>query len=218
MMHDGGFYIFSDNSNHTRGFTRATSIHPRSGMINKACPKCGSIHHYPKGDFDVTVEGGSKFPDVLGCGAYPFLIVSEKVLDAWHEANLCCYHTFNVGIAKIKSARLRDQPVPKYYRIEIDGNCKIDLETSGVKIIIYCQECGYLKTAPAIIERFMMIPGSRDGSHLFRDAKLYPRVNFCNQAVLRVASQNKLTNFRFEPMEKRAEFGTKGINYLAGEI
>jgi len=209
-------YRFRDNSSHTRGFTWAASIRPRSEMVHQLCPECGAVKHYPGGAFDVDVEGGTKYPDVLGCGAYPFLIVSERVIAAWHEAGITCFHSYPVGIADVKSKKLRDVLPPRYLRVEIDGRCRIDLDASGVEVIRVCPECHRVVEHPRypFVHGFRMVPGSWDGCPVFRDPVLYPRVNFCTQVVLELAGRYQFTNFRFESMEDPPDPASKGIDYL----
>ncbi len=216
MKNSPVFYTFGDNTFSTRGFAWAASIHSRSEVVHQVCPKCGSVKYYPQGAFDVTLEQGSKFPDVLGCGAYPFLIISAKVTKAWQEAGICCFHTYAVKIAEIKSARLKDLTPPQYYRVEIDGSCLIDLEASGAKVVKFCPECHHLVTQPSVLNSYRMVSGSWDGSSLFRDQVHYPRVSFCTETIVRIAFQHRLTNFRFEPMAGPINPGNKGIDYLAG--
>lgn len=216
MRESEAFYVFDDNSSYTRGFTWAMSIIPRSEMVHRVCSECGAAENYPSGAFDVIVEGGTKYPDVLGCGAYPFLILSEAVITAWHGAGITCFHTYPVGIAEVKSKRLRDVAPPHYSRVEIDGRCQIDLVASGVEVIRICPECHRVITRSRypFQHSYRMVPGSWDGCAVFRDPVLYPRVNFCTQVILDLARQHRLTNFRFEPMEKPPDPASKGIDYL----
>jgi hypothetical protein len=216
MSEHESFYVFDDNSSYTRGFTWAMSIITRSAIHHRECSTCGAVEHYPSGAFDVIVEGGAKYPDILGCGAYPFLIVSELVVTAWQQASITCFHTFPVGIAEVKSKKLRDQPRPQYFRVEIDGRCDIDLVASGVKLIRICPECQRIIEQPTLPHErsYRMKPGSWDGCAIFRDAVLYPRVSFCTEQMLKVAGQHRFTNFRFEAMEGPFDSASKGIDYL----
>lgn len=208
------FYHFGDNSSYRRRFAWAMSIIPRSEMVYRVCPKCNAVQHYPTGAFDVIVEGGSRYPDVLGCGAYPFLIVSERVVVAWRAEGISSFHTYPVGIAHAKFRKLREVVAPIYYRVEIDGRCEIDLAASDLEVVKLCPECHCLKTRPLSAPGFRMVPGSWDGSPLFRDPVLYPRVNFCTQPILDLAREHELTNFRFEPMGGRFDSQSRGIDYL----
>jgi hypothetical protein len=216
MMCSPSFCVFGDNTFSNRSFAWAASIHPRSEVVHQICSNCGSVKYYPKGAFDVTLEKGSKYPDVLGCGAYPFLIVSGKVIEAWQEAGICCYHTYDVKIAEIKSAKLKDLTAPKYYRVEIDGSCLIDIEASGAKVVNFCPECHHLVTHPSVLNSFSIATGSWDGSSLFRDQVHYPMISFCTDTIVKIAFQYRLTNFRFEPMAGPLDPGNKAIDYLAG--
>lgn len=197
------FYEFRDNSSYNTEFAWAVSILPRSEMIERRCPQCGNVESYPSGAFDVIVEDGSRYPDILGCGAYPFLIVSEKVVTVWHDAHINCFHTHPVGVATVKSQQLQGIVPPLYFRIEIDGRCQIDLAGSGITVISLCPECHHLVTLPRLAHerRFRIVPNSWDGCPLFRDSTLFPRVNFCTQLVLDLAQQYQFTNFRFEQIE-----------------
>src|SRR5690349_3893057 len=65
------FYEFSNNSIREPKWTYAASIHAMSHVVQWSCDECGRAADYPAGAFDVTLEGGDAFPDLLGCGAYP---------------------------------------------------------------------------------------------------------------------------------------------------
>lgn len=210
------FYEFRHNSSYTRGFTWASSIRPRSEIIRRVCPEFGVISQYPNGEFDVVVEGGSRYPDILGCGAYPFLIVSETVVNAWRDAGITSFHSYLVRVVEVRSRskNLRETVPPYYFRIEIDGHCSIDLAASGLEVLRFAPECEYLATNPSMATGFQMVTDSWDGSPLFRDRLYYPRVSFCTQLVLDIAHKYKFTNFRFEPMEGPYDSSSKGIDYL----
>lgn len=216
MIQKGPFYEFRNNTAHLTRFTFAISIVPRSEMQRRVCKSCGSVENIPSGAFDVILEGGREYPDVLGCGAYPFLIVSEAVIRAWQEAEITCFHVYPVGVTlgKVRSARLRATEPPAYFRVEIDGNCRIDLEASGIQVKSLCPACHHLVTVPAVAPGFRMIPNSWDGCRIFRDPVLYPRVNFCTAEVLEIARKHRFTNFRFDPMEGPVDHASKGIDYL----
>jgi hypothetical protein len=217
MMQATSYFSFRHNSFHTRGFTWAFSIRPRSEVAHMHCPECGAVDSYPSGAFDVAVEGGTKYPDVLGCGAYPFLIVSDRVVGAWAEANISSFHTFPVGVFDVKSRKLAQIVPPSYFRVEIDGRCRIDLVASGVQVLRVCPLCGRVVDRPTFpyAPRYQMVPDSWDGRALFRDEATYPRVSFCTQLVLDLASQHHLTNFRFERMDEAHDPASKGVPYLA---
>jgi hypothetical protein len=216
MTESKTLYWFRDNSMHTRGFTWAMNVHPRSEMVHRACRECGSVDHYPSGAFDVTVEGGTKYPDVLGCGAYSFLIVSARAVAVWQEAGVTAFHTYPVNVAEVKSKRLEASAAPQYYSVEIDGRCALDLAASGIGNVRICPGCQRVIAPPRMSSdiRFVLTPGSWDGTDLFRDITTYPRVSFCTDRILQLAGQHRLTNFRFEPMAGPIDPRSKGIDYL----
>lgn len=216
MKEQYSFYQFRNNSAYNRRFTWAWRVVTRSEMVHWVCHNCKTVVNYPSGAFDVVVERGSKYPDVLGCGSYSFLIVSDKVVSAWRDGGVLSFHTYPVGVAKVESKKLLGVTPPAYFRVEIDGRCQIDLNASGVEVVEFCPECHHLVTRPSLVPGFRMVPNSWDGSPLFRDPVLYPRVNFCTQLVLDLARKHGLTNFRFDPMDQPYEFGSRGIDYLKG--
>lgn len=197
------FFTFSNNTLQFKKFTWAWSIIPRSEMIDRRCSDCGSVEKHPGGEFDVLLENGSEFPDVLGCGTYPFLILSERVIAALVDARLSAFHTFRVGVAGIKSRSkvLMEKLPPNYYRVEIDGGCQIDLKASGLEVVRYCPKCHHLMTSPMLSNGFQIIPGSYDGADLFRDSQLYPGRYFCKETLPAIVQRYRFTNFRFEFMQ-----------------
>lgn len=214
MNREPVLYTFRHNTAYTRGFTWAASIVPRSPVIQRTCPACDAVEEYAEGAFDVILEGGTKYPDVLGCGAYPFLMVTEAVTETWREAGIDSFHEFPVGIAAIRSSKLNEVEPPRYCRIEIDGVCRVDLAGSGLTVVRFCSDCHHLVTRPPVATRYEMVPGSWDQSHLFRDPIHYPRVNFCSQLVVDLAGKHGFANFRFETMQGPIDPASKGLRYL----
>jgi hypothetical protein len=76
------------------------------------CPECERAAHYPAGAFDVTVEGGSGFPDILGCGAYPLRILSERAMSVLKGAGIACFQEYPVGVSAIQESRVRREEAP----------------------------------------------------------------------------------------------------------
>lgn len=208
------FFTFSDNTFYSKRFTWATSIIPRSAMIHRKCSNCNAVENYPSGEFDVVLEKGSEFPDVLGCGAYPFLILSERVISTLVAERISAFHTIPIGISDIrsKSNTLMERIPPKYYRIEIDGSCQIDLKASGLEVVRHCPECHHLVTKPRVPNGLLIISGSRDKSDIFRDSQLYPRIYFCNDRLPGIVNRYKFTNFRFEFMKGPWNSSSRGLD------
>jgi len=166
------------------------------------CQDYGVVVSYPSGEFDVIVEGGNSYPDILGCGPYPFLIVSEPVVEAWRAAGVSSFTSYLVRVEDVhsRSPKLLRAIPPLYYRIEIDGRCEIDMAASGLNIVRYAPDCHYIVTDPPQAFGFQMVDGSWDGAPLFRDHARYPRESFCTQAIPDIVQEQRFSNFRFEPM------------------
>ncbi len=194
------FYELAHNSAYQKKWTFAASIHPKSHVLEWHCPECGRAATYPAGAFDVTIEGGSAFPDFLGCGAYPLLIVSGRVVSAFKAAGIECFQGHAVGIAGVRETHLRCEDAPAYFRIEIAGECMIDFAASGATLERICPRCGEVKFQPPVIRQFAIIDGSWDGCDLFRDHRYFPRVSFTTKRVADLVRTHALTNCRLERM------------------
>jgi len=208
------YYKFRNNTLFTHGYTWAMSIIPKSSTDSFSCPECGIRHNAPSGAFDVIVEGGSKYPDVLGCGAYPFLILSEAIINDWKEAGINAFATFPVNIAKVKSKKLLSVHPPRYFRVEITGTCKINLEASGYSLLPRSTRCNHSRLEKIGTKGMFMVPGSWDGTPLFRDHEIFPRLNFCTEIIVELARKHKRTNFRFVLLEDAEDPPGKGLEYL----
>src|SRR5438045_2091664 len=109
------FFKFNHNSSQDRQWALAVSIHATSHEVAWHCPLCGRAAKYPSGSFDLSIEGGSSFPDFLGCGAYPLLIVSERVVTAWEKGGITTFRAFPVGISSISESQVQRASAPKYF-------------------------------------------------------------------------------------------------------
>lgn len=214
-MKNNNFFEFSNNSTANKKFTWAYGIDPKSKKSTKVCRKCGSVSSIYKDPLLLEVEGGSKYPDVLGCGEYPFLIASEMVVTDWEREKVSGFRSFPAVINKVESVSLEKSPIPKYYRIEISGQCRIDLQESGYKNVEICKKCGQTGYVDIFqLTGHKMIPGSWEGTDVFRDTELFPTIYFCTEKVIEVARKYKHTNFRFEPMDEPIDLDSRGIKYL----
>ncbi len=195
------FYELLDNSSFERQCAVAVDVRPTSPVIQWYCDQCGRGANYPTGAFDVVVEGGSQFPDFLLCGAFPLLIVSERVVSALRSAGIASFVECPVRVASIQDSEARIESAPRYSRVEVTGHCMIDLLESGIVISDICSRCGEANREPATTRPLKLLDGSWDGSDLFRDCRYFPRVTFCTQRVVDVISTYQFTNFRFDRMQ-----------------
>lgn len=169
-------------------------------MIEWSCPDCGAATSYPSGSFDVTIEGGTAYPDFLGCGAYPLMIVSDKVIASWEQHGVGPFVKSPVRVATALETNLSPNEAPKYFRIEIGGEIMVDVPGSSGQFKRFCTRCGTFMTEPMLIRKFAFHANSWDGTSLFRDHRLFPRVIFCTKSVKQLAEAEHFTNCRFEEM------------------
>jgi hypothetical protein len=193
-------YRLWNNSSYEDNWTFAVSIEPTSRVVDWHCDECGRSEWYPAGGFGVRVEGGSAFPDFLGCGAYPLLIASARAVAALRESGIECFDTAPVAIAGSLDNQAALAEAPEYFRLEIAGQCRVNLAESRMTIEKVCHRCGIFSVQPNLNRRFRIMEGSWDGSDLFRDCRHFPRVSFCTQKVVDIARSCGLTNVRFDRM------------------
>ncbi len=192
------FYTLTDNTSFEREWTRAASLHSRSRVIDWSCPDCGAAASYPAGAFDVTIEGGKGYPDCLGCSPYPLKIFSGRMIDAWEKNGIGPLVKFPVGVIAARETALSPKDAPQYFRVEVAGVIMVDIPGSGGSFTRLCSRCGTFMTEPMLIRKFAFHARSWDGSSLFRDHRLFPRVVFCTAAVKHLSEREQHTNCRFE--------------------
>lgn len=194
------FFELSENSAFEKQWIYAALEHPRSQVFTWQCVSCGRAASYSSGSLNVTVENGSAFPDRLGTGFYPLFIVSEAVVRIFTVERIGGFRAFPVGIENILESDLKLKDAPSYYRLEVDGECKIDLVESGYIVENVCIRCGEVTLGRPPARRFEIIAGSWSGHDLFRDCRLFPRVIFCTRRLVEIISLHRFTNFRANPM------------------
>ncbi len=183
----------------SKGWTWA---HNLIGFYEKStrCDVCGRGNlfpdYYPEYPLSVEVEGGTQYPDILGCGAYPLFIVSENVIKDWEVRAIRGYEKFALSVVKATGKKIKDIVPPSYYHIKVTGRCNLDLEAMGLEIIQHCPKCLYTRADPMVHDRYIIDAKSWDGTSLFI-SELFPSKICCTQDVLDLASVNKRTNFRF---------------------
>jgi hypothetical protein len=192
-----------------------------------ACEVCGVAPLVAEGDIDVTLEPrkGRAWPDVLGCGGYPFFIVSGRVVEAWGEDGVGDFPRHRVNVLPPFPERLRASTPPEYFWL--DGakmrGALLDFEASGFVGVRFCPRCGNrTDDVGATYERrrsktwpFELIQGTWTGAKLFT-TDLSPTKFFCTEDVQRSAARHALTNFRFLRAEDGQSAGAEGIAYLRG--
>lgn len=192
------FYIMGNNTSKSKQWSYAPRFYPIDGVVEKRCSTCGSVEKYPIGKFAIDLEGGTKYPDILLCGQYPLLIVSEKVINDWGSEEFKGYKYFPIEIRNIDSKALKDKPPLKYYSVEVTSNCELDFHSMDVNIVDTCNECGKVKFSKQIweINTFVVNRNSWTGTELFVSS-LFPRKIIVSKDVVRCSCKNKHTNFKF---------------------
>ena len=68
------------------------------------------------------------------CGAYPLIIVSKDVIDAWKTEGISGFSAYPVTVRNMSSPK-------EYYHVVVEGRCEPDLEKMGFKIVEQCEGC-----------------------------------------------------------------------------
>jgi hypothetical protein len=166
---------------------------------------------------------GVQWPDVVGCGHFPFFILSERALRAFSAAGIGDLPHHPVLIQPPLPKKLAAAPAPRYFWL--DGQkmrgALPDFEASGFVGVQFCPECGTrTDDISATFQRqhsrvypYALQAETWSGSHLFT-TDLSPCAFFCTQAVVECAREHQLTNFRFIPVEEGASSSSAGVANL----
>lgn len=165
------------------------------------------------GDLKVLMqdERAKYWPDVLGCGAYPCFVVSQRFVDSMRKDGIRLVLGGGVKILEPVENELSLKDAPPYYWV--DGKrhraAKMDFEASGYVDARFCRECGAFSSDisatnsrqhadPPPPITFHYDEGS--GYDLFTTDMSWAYF-LCTERVLRCASLNKLTNIEFTRVE-----------------
>jgi hypothetical protein len=189
------------------------------------CAVCGTAQLVARGPISLTLERnkGNLWPDVLGCGAYPLLIVSKRVLEFWSQEQIGVFPTYPVEILLPFPRKLSQADAPSYFWL--DGSAMrgalLDFDASGFVGVRFCPACGNRTHEIAATSQrrrsqtfpYALRPGTWAGATVFT-TDLSPTTFFCTGAVLDVAIRHRLTNFRFVDADHGDAPASKGIKYL----
>ncbi len=218
------FFQISDNSIGARGVPWIQSVN--EGLQDSSpCHVCGVAGQDPVGELRVTMDPkkGSQWPDVLGCGAYPLLVVSERVLEAWTKEGVGTFPAQRVMIGLPLPKRIADVEPPPYFWVDGERmrGAELDFDKSGFVGVQFCPGCGIRSEDDSATYRkqharvwpYTFVPGSWNGANLFT-TDLSPAAFFCTAAVVECAAKHGHANFRFVPVEQGTNPESKGIAYL----
>ncbi len=170
---------------------------------------------------------GTFWPDVIG-SAFSFCIWSERAVSAWNSQGWPSLPLGDIEIVGNIPAKLRKVPSGRYFWI--DGaqlfRAKLNYERSGFVNAEECSVCGGVnydvsatydrqRTSPRPRYTFEVLPA--DAGHLFT-ATMSPHMFFCTGALVDLARQFELTNFRFIAFEYGVAYAGKDLRYLAGNM
>lgn len=218
------FFSVEDNSFDTSGAPWIQSI--LRGLVRGAqCPRCGKHTRANVGELDVVLldERGECWPDVIGCGGEPLLIVSARVLQDWKDDGVGEFPYSAIHILDPLPERLAGTEPPEYFWI--DGRkligAKLDFQASGFVGVQFCSACGNRhEDVSATYDRqhsaqwsYTFLEGTWTGEHLFT-TDLSPYAFFCTDAVVECARRHRHTNFRFIPVEEGDNPKSRGLRYL----
>jgi len=226
MMKAPRFFSVSDNSNYKRGFPWIQTLGKgfREFYLCGRCAPARSLM-YAYGPVEATCEPnkGVMWSDVVGCGHYPFFILSERALRAFAVEGVGTFPQHAVLIQPPFPKRLAASHPPGYFWL--DGRkmqgALLDFKASGLVSVRFCPECGTrTDNIGATSERqhsrvFPLVfrTGTWNGAKLFT-TDLSPCSFFCTDEVVECARKHKLTNFRFIPVEAGDDYQSKGLVYM----
>lgn len=168
---------------------------PLHGLSTSVCPACRNIAYDIPDLIHAELERWSgTLPDAIGCGHYPLLAISSRVLDDWERS--CGVGKLPVGTIELPG----DEPAYYWVRGERTVGARIDEALSGRRTAARrCPTCGTV-TNPEEEELLAISPSTWNGSHDFT-TRFSPTVLFCTERVVRCAAKNKHTNFSFTSAE-----------------
>jgi hypothetical protein len=220
------FFTVTDNSIYTRGYPWVASL-GKGFELTYFCQREKRRIHYATGDMEGTLERnkGTKWADVLGCGSFPFFIVSERVIECWEKESLGIPPMGKLHLIPPYPRRLAAVTSPQYFWI--DGRkCRgalMDFDASGYVGVQFCPECGTRSDNIAATCRkqyaqdasfsYVFRPNSWNGHSLFT-TDISEAQFFCTEAIVECARKYKLTNFRFIPVEQGDSSRSLGIKYM----
>jgi len=205
------FYSVSHNTFQNPDLPWIESIADRLDS-GRHCKECDGDIYQPSGDLQCLLnrKKGKLWPDVIGCGAYPFFIVSSRVIEDWRNDNLGVFIHNQVVLLPPYPRSLQTNIPPLYFWINGEAivGARIDFDASGFVDVRYCATCGRrmdntietYKRQQSSVWPYKFYDNSWDGKLLFT-TDLSPTVFFCTQALVECAIKHQHTNFRFVPVE-----------------
>lgn len=179
----------------------------------ETCRKCGSV--YLKKEIktvNLEIEGKGKYPDILLCGEWPLLLISDRTLKVWEQNDIGDFNKYSVKLFRGNGEEISDNEV-KYHHIVITGQCTLDLDAMGIKIIDQCEACGIVKYNK---ETWQFGEPIFD-QNFANERELFVLEQFknnplCSRKNLELIYNNKLTNFLITKCEDMFDYCAEEID------
>jgi len=166
---------------------------------------------------------GSKWPDALGCGAFPLMIISVRAVEAWHRQGFGPLPLKRIVVRGHVPRKLRAEDCPGYFCVDGLRLCgaRLDPDASGYSGVQRCVRCGVTSHDPTATREkqrdrkypFVLVAQSWQGLPLFTtDLERY--TFFCSEEFVTMSRRYRLSNFRFVPIEDRGSYHHEGLHYL----
>jgi len=193
-------YSVIDNTIEETQWTWAWALRPRLATIIKNCDLChrGSLYpgRYPERALDAEVEDGTSYPDILGCGSYPFFILSEAMLLHLESCGIESFQSFPLNITRATGSAIKTVNPPQYYHLKLAVGCELDFPKMGVSVVEHCSKCYYTRVDPSSGFDTVVKGKSLHGYDLFI-SEFFPCKAICTSRFKDIVEQNHGTNFEF---------------------
>jgi hypothetical protein len=179
------------------------------------CLTCQREFSHEEGLGHAELEGGKKWPDLLGTVGTSLPLLSRRIIGAFRRRELAAFVASPVQIEKLSATRLRLDTAPSYFYLWLRGRILLDLQAAGVPRGEICPSCHQLTAGRRPARRLIPRIDTWDGADIF-DVVNGPRYIGCTIRVIELAREERWTNCRFVPIDadQRHVSQWHGIDYL----
>ena len=221
-MAEHNFYSVTHNSFGTRGYPWVMEVDGSYRLISH-CSTCDRDIRYADSGIGLILENkkGTKWPDVLGCGYHPFLIVSDRVVSSWHKEGIGPFPISRAIVRSPLPKKLVGSIPPMYFWV--DGkkmyDVKVDYEASGFVDVKFCLECGtrtddieltYDRQNSSEYPGIVFRDGTWGGEDLFASDISHAQF-FCTETVLEIAKNTNLRILDLFRLKRKIMLDTKAL-------
>lgn len=177
---------------------------PRLATISKRCDVCnkGRLYpgRYPERALDARVADGISYPDILGCGSYPFFIISEVTLLLLKHYGVESFQSFPMNVIQATGSTIKTITPPQYHHLQIAVGCEVDFPAMGASVLEHCPKCFFTRfDSPynfSYDRPFVVKESSLRGYDLFI-SEFLPCIPICTSRLRDIVEQSYGTNFKF---------------------